>query len=173
MDLIFAVVIFTFTLTIIGIMWLHINNGLSSSYGSAEGISYMQAGAMSDILLSPGSPADWQGAVTATNSLTWKGVFPGIEYAGGGGQISAPKLYALMSMTSSNYTATKPLFGIGGDYYIVITSPGSGIGNITLGRNPQNSNATTILVDRRSAELNGNPVWVDVEVWFNSTTGAG
>ena len=174
MDLIFAVVIFSFTVTVVGVAWLHISNGLSTSYSNTQGAMSMQAGAMSDILLSSGTPANWQGAITATNSLTWRGVSPGLVAAAGQEQISPAKLYALMSMASSNYTATKPLFGIGNDYYIVVTGPpGSGFANVTIGRNPLAANASTILVDRNSAVLNGNPVWVSVMVWSNSTVGAG
>ncbi len=173
MDLIFAVVIFSFTITIVGVVWLHISNGLSTSYGNTPGVMFMQAGAMSDILLSTGAPADWQSVVNANSLATWKGIAPGIETTSGQVQISQPKLYALIAMANSNYTATKPLFGIGNDYYIIITSPGSGIGNITIGRNPLASNASTIFVDRRSATLSGNPVWVDVMIWSNSTSGAG
>ena len=173
MDLIFAVVIFSFTITVLGIIWLHISNGLATSYGNTQGVMYMQAGAMSDVLLSPGAPADWQSAIATTNSLTWTGIAPGIDATAGQPQISLPKLYALMAMASSNYTATKALFGIGNDYYITITSPGSGIGNITIGRNPGTSNASSIFVDRRSAVLSGSPVWVIVMVWSNSTAGAG
>jgi hypothetical protein len=172
MDLIFAVVIFSFTITVVGIIWLHISNGLTASYGNTQGVMYMQAGAMSDVLLSPGTPADWQNVVAATNSLSWTGVAPGIETVAGQPQISLPKLYALMSMAAMNYTASKPLFGIGNDYYIVITSPGPGIGNITIGKNPLAYNASTVFVDRRSATLDGSPVWVIIEVWSGGTPGA-
>ena len=173
LDLIFAVVIFSFTLTVIGVTWLHISNGLSSTYGNTQGVMYTQAGAMSDVLLSAGAPTDWQSVVAATNSMSWTGIAPGLEATSGEPQISQPKLYTLMSMAASNYTATKTLFGIGNDYYIIITSPGSGVANITIGRNPLNSNASSIFVNRRSAILNGNPVWVQVELWSNSTAGAG
>ena len=48
LDLIFAVVIFGFTVTVVGITWLHISNGLSTSYGNVQGILYMQTSSMSD-----------------------------------------------------------------------------------------------------------------------------
>jgi hypothetical protein len=173
LDLIFAVVIFSFTITVVGVTWLHISNGLAASYGNAQGVAYIQASSMSDTLLSAGAPIDWQSAINTTNSLTWRGVTPGIVAVSGQTQISTPKLYAFLSMASANYTATKPLFGLGSDYYIIISSPGQGISNITIGRNPITYNASTISVGRRSASLNGNPVWVTVEVWSNSTSGAG
>jgi hypothetical protein len=173
LDLIFAVVIFSFTITVIGVAWLHISNGLIGSYSNAQGILFMQATAMSDTLLSSGSPAIWQAAVNTTNSLSWAGVVPGIEASPGQPQISPQKLYALMSMAAANYSATRSLFGIGNDYYIVISSPGQGIANITIGRNPLNYNASTIFVNRRSAILYGNPVALQVEVWSNSTATAG
>jgi hypothetical protein len=173
MDLIFAVVIFSFTITILGVAWLHTSNGLSSTYGNSQGLIFIQAGAMSDTLLSAGTPTDWQSAVSTTNSLTWIGISPGIEAVSGQPQISAPKLYALMAMAATNYTATKPLFGIGNDYYIIIGSPGAGVANITIGRNPLASNASTIYINKRSAVLDGNPVWVQVMIWSNSTSGAG
>ncbi len=173
LDLIFAVVIFSFTVTVVGVTWLHISNGLVTSYSNAQGILYMQSSSMADTLLSAGAPANWQTAINTTNSTTWKGVVPGIEATSGQPQISVPKLYALISMASSNYSATRSLFGIGNDYYIIISSPGQGIANITIGRNPLIYNASTIFVNRRSAILYGNPVAVQVEVWSNNTASAG
>jgi hypothetical protein len=173
MDLIFAIVIFSFTITTIGVAWLHISNGISTSYSSGQGLMYIQSSAMVDTLLSQGFPVDWSSTINSTMASSWKGVVPGIENAAGQPQISGPKLYAFMSMASSNYTATKALFGIGSDYYIVISSPGGGIGNITIGHNPLLFNASTILVSRRSAVLAGSPIWVNVEVWTNSSAGAG
>ena len=96
----------------------------------------MQAGAMSDVLAFRRNAGRLAERDNATNSLSWTGLAPGIEAVPGQPQISLPKLYALMSMAAANYTATKSLFGIGNDYYVVITSPGPGIGNITIGRNP-------------------------------------
>lgn len=173
LDLIFAVVIFSFTITVVGVTWLHISNGLAGSYGNAQGVAYIQASSMADVLLSAGSPIDWQSSINAINSTSWIGVAPGIMTSPGGTQISSSKLFALMSMASTNYTATKPLFGLGSDYYVVISSPGQGLSNITLGRNPLVYNASTISVSRRSASLNGNPIWVTIQVWSNSTAGAG
>ncbi|MDE1865399.1 MAG: hypothetical protein KGH94_02035 [Candidatus Micrarchaeota archaeon] len=173
LDLIFAVVIFSFTITVVGVTWLHISNGLTTSYSNSQGILYMQASAMSDTLLSAGSPADWQVAANTINSASWNGLVPGIEKAPGQPQISQAKLYTLMSMVSSNYSATRSLFGVGSDYYIVISGAGPGISNITLGKNPLIYNASTIFVNKRSAVLNGNPVVIQVEVWSNSTATAG
>jgi hypothetical protein len=173
MDLIFAIVIFSFTILVVSITWVHISSGLTSSYGNSQDVMQIQAGTVSDRLLSVGSPSNWQDVITATNSVTWGGIAPGLASAAGQAQISPQKLYALMAMSGSNYPATKPLFGVGSNYYIVITSPGAGIGNITIGRNPLSYNASTIFVDRRSAVLDGNPVWVDVMLWSNSTSSAG
>jgi hypothetical protein len=173
LDLIFAVVVFSFTITIVSVTWLHISNGLSSSYGNSQAVLSLQATSMADVLLSAGTPADWQSAVNTTNSLSWTGIAPGIATAAGQTQISAPKLYALLSMASANYTATKPLFGLGANYYIVVGSPGAGISNITIGRNPVAYNASTVFVSRRAASLYGSPVLVEVEVWSNSTSSAG
>lgn len=173
MDLIFAVVIFSFTLAILGVAWLHISNGLSTTYSNSDTTAYLQASTMSDVLLSTGTPADWQNVVNTANIPTWRGIAPGLEISAGQPEISTAKLYALMSMASYNYTATKSLFGIGNNYYIVITSPGPGLANITIGQNPLAENASTILLSRRAAVLNGNPVWVDVELWSNGTASAG
>jgi hypothetical protein len=173
LDLIFAVVIFSFTVTIVAVAWLHISNGLSSSYGNSQGIIYLQSTAMSDTLLSTGAPADWVSIVNTTNSLSWRGLAPGIITAPGQSQISPAKLYALESMVSTNYTATKPLFGLGNDYYIIIGSPGKGIANITIGHNPSAYNASTIYVNKRSAVLYGSTVPITIMVWSNSTSDAG
>jgi hypothetical protein len=172
LDVIFALVIFSFTVTLLTLTWLSVSNQLAVSYAGSSGLMAMQARSFSDIIMSPGSPADWYEMINTTNKDTWGAVSPGITYPGNG-SISQAKLLALVSMANSNYQATKPEFGLGYDYYIAIHSglQYQNYVNLSIGRNPASNNALTVYVDRESSMINGVPVVVEVMVWSNSTGG--
>ena len=169
-DVIFAIIIFSISLTIIGFAWYNLNSQLSLSYGSASVIEQLQAHSLAQNLLSPGSPSGWQSFVNTTNSLTWAGVSVGLANSTLSTALSPSKIYTLMSMANTNYQATKQELGVGYDYYIVITSKGY---NITIGRNPSKNGALATFVDRRNAFVGTSPAVVEVIVWTNSTLGIG
>lgn len=167
-DVIFAMLIFGVALTVLAYTWYNINNQLSLSYGNGGIIMQMQAQALAQNLVSQGTPASWTGSVNTTNTLTWSNVSVGIGSSQTGTNLSIKKIYTLLSMTQTNYQATKQLLGIGYDYYIIIS--GGGI-NITIGENPITNSALTIYVEKRSAFLQSTPVTVTVELWTNTPLG--
>jgi hypothetical protein len=170
-DVIFAVVIFSFAITVLAFTWFSINNQLSTSYSNVGGIMQTQLQTLSQNLFSQGNPQNWQSAVNVTNSTTWSGISVGLAATQGSYVISPSKLYTFMSMSNYNYKATKQAFGIGYDYYITITSNpniGSGI-NFSIGRSPFNNGALTIYVNKLGATINGVPVVVNMMIWSNVT----
>jgi hypothetical protein len=146
-DVIFAVIIFSFAITILAFTWFNVNSQLSLGYSNGATIMQQELQSMSQSLLAPGVPSSWQGTIDTTNSLTWGGVYVGIAQNQSSVALSPQKVYALLSMSNTNYQATKQVLGVGYNYYITIKSSptiGSGI-NISMGSNPFNKAALTIL----------------------------
>jgi hypothetical protein len=169
-DVIFAIVIFSFAITILAFTWFNINNQLSIGYGNGSGIMQLQLQTLTQSLLSPGTPSNWQSTVNTTNPATWSGVSIGLTSAQGGYMLSPSKVYTFASMSNENYQATKQALGIGFDYYITIksnTNVGSGI-NMSIGSSPFKG-ALTVYVDKTNAIMNGAPVTVEVILWTNTT----
>ena len=161
-DIIFAVIIFSFAITILAFAWYNISNQLSFAYGNGAAIAQLQDSALSQRLMTAGSPAGWQGGIIAANSLTWGNVSVGLAAQPLSSNLSTGKIYALVAMSNANYQASKQLLGIGYDYYIVIK--GSGL-NITIGQNPATGGAVSVYVQNRNAFINGAPVTVQAIVW--------
>ncbi|MGC8495855.1 MAG: hypothetical protein ACP5MX_01450 [Candidatus Micrarchaeia archaeon] len=171
-DVIFAVVIFSIAITILAFTWYNINNQLALAYGDSATIMQLQAESLADTLMSQGNPPNWYSIINTTNVNTWNDTSVGIGEGNGNG-ISSARLYALMSMASNNYQATKQALGIGFDYYIRINSTensGANI-NIGIGSNPATGHALTVYVEKRSSILDGTPVQVTIDLWTNTSLG--
>lgn len=166
-DIIFAVIVFTVTLTVISFVWFDITNQLSLSYGGSSTIMQIQAQTLAYSISYPGNPSYWNGVINTTNASTWSNIGVGLESSGGSG-ISMKKVYALQSMSEYNYQATKQLLGIGYDYYIQIYNKNI---NIDIGRSPIGQNPYTVYVIKRSANIEGEPVTVVVMLWSGTSFG--
>lgn len=166
-DVIFAIVIFSVAITILGFAWYNINNQFSFSYGGGATVGLIQDEAMAQELMSPGSPSNWQSAVNTTNTLTWTNVSAGLASGAGGANLSMGKVYTLAAMASYNYQASKQLFGVGFDYFIIIKGNSM---NLTIGSNPATSVISSEYVQSRSAFIDGQPVMIKVILW---TSGLG
>jgi hypothetical protein len=171
-DVIFAVIIFSFAITILAFTWFNISNQLSISSGNGTGIMQLQLQSLVQNLLTPGVPSNWQSTINTTNPSTWSSVSIGLASAQGSYLLSSNKVYALMSIANGkNYQMTKQMLGVGFDYYITIKSNsdlGSGI-DINIGRNPSDNGALTVYVDKAYANMNGIPVTIQVALWTNTT----
>jgi hypothetical protein len=170
-DVIFAIVIFSFAITILAFTWFNISNQLALNYGNGPGIMQLQIQSVEQNLLSPGIPNNWQSTINTTNPSTWSGVLVGLATTPGSSTLSSGKLYSFMSVAFYNYSATKQMLGTGFDYYITIRSisnVGSGI-NINIGKNPATNGALTEYVEKNYANLNGVPVIVQTILWTNTT----
>lgn len=170
-DVIFAIVIFSFAITVLAFTWFNINNQLSLSYGNGTGILQLQLQSLTQNIFSPGIPNNWQSIVNTTNTSTWRGFAIGLTSAQGSYSLSPNKVYTLISMSNRNYQASKQVLGVGFDYYITIKSNsniGSGV-NMTIGKSPFNSGALTVYVSKVSATMNGAPVMVQLMLWTNTT----
>ena len=178
--MIFAIIIFSFAITVLAFTWFNINNQLSINYGNGDAIMQLQLQNLNQNLFYVGNPVVpvWLNSVQAGNSTSWQNVTIGLAPSFRQGRsnkaitvIDPNKLYAFMSMAGYNYPATKQSLGIGFDYYITIqstSSVGSGI-NMSIGRNPASYGALTVDVSKRYALLSNIPVVVTTMIWTNST----
>ena len=166
-DVLFALIIFSAAMTILAVAWLDLSSGLAITTGGVSYIMQLQAQAVAQNLMSPGSPGNWPSLINPTAQSTWSGVGAGLTSSLGSASLSSAKIYALQSMANYNYTAAGPEIGTTYNYYIMIT--GSAV-NITIGRNPTTSNSVTTFIAKRSALLNGVSAQVVVYIWSGSVS---
>ena len=169
-DLIFSVVIFSFAITTLAYTWFNVNNQLASAYSGTSMMLQLQTQILSQDLMSPGTPGNWQSAVNTLNTANWGGVSIGLASSPSNSSISAGKLYTLISMANYNYMASKQPLGVAFDYYITImgTPNTANTVSISIGRNPSTNGALAVYAQKMSATLNGVPVIVTVNVWTNT-----
>lgn len=168
-DIIFAMVIFVFTVLILSYVWYNISNQISSASGFGITSIQTQLQSLNTRILNPGTPVNWESQINTTNTITWNNVSVGL----GTGQtnvISYPKIAALEGMSNYNYQSTKAVLGIGYDYYIIISNQNL---NITIGKNPQEGNAMSIQIATKNVFINGVPANMRIELWTNTTFGIG
>ena len=163
-DVIFAIVIFTVSLTILAYTWFNINSELALAYGNGGTIMELQAQTLAHTLLSTGYPSNWQSLVNTTNTATWNGTSVGLVNNPGSTAIAQNKLYAFMAMENYSYEATKQELGIGYAYFIVIS--GRNV-NVTIGHNPSKYGALTTFVTKEAGTLGNQPVNIQIDVWTN------
>ncbi|MDE1870796.1 MAG: hypothetical protein KGI06_00975 [Candidatus Micrarchaeota archaeon] len=169
-DVIFAMIIFSFAITVLAYTWFNLSSELAIGYGNGSGIMQLQLKSLSRSLLSEGYPGNWQSIENSTDSATWAGLSVGLANADGSYSLSPDKVYALASMSNSNYEATKEALGTGFDYYIRISGDPQASGmNISIGRNPLGGAPLTEYVSREYATMSGAPVSVTIILWTNTT----
>ena len=169
-DVIFAMKIFSSALLIITFVWISVSNQFSLAYGLGLQTMQTQLQSLQNRILTSGTPANWNANVDVGNTLTWNNIAIGLG-TGAGSTLSLNKVLTLMSMTGysvANYQATKPLLGIGYDYYIVINGTNT---TMAMGLSPYSRNPYAIQVARQSAVLNGMPVRMQIIVWTNKSFG--
>jgi hypothetical protein len=167
-DIIFAIVIFAVALTILTYTWYGINSQLALTYGNGATLMQLQAQTLVQTLTSTGYPASWTGMINTTDPSTWTGLSIGLANSSGGADLSANKIYTFMSMSNTDYAATKPLLGLAFDYYINIEGQSF---NISVGSSPYSGKALTTYVERRGVFVNGQPAKLVVEVWTGQPIG--
>lgn len=171
-DVIFAVVIFGTALVLLTFVWTSISNQYSLSYGLGAANLQAQLQSLQNRILGPGTPSNWNSVLNVSNTMTWSNTSIGLG-TGAGTALSPGKVMTFMAMSdySSNsvyYQDTKPLLGVGYEYYIVIYGNNM---TIPLGVPPYSNRATASQVAMQSATLNGAPVRVQITVWTNKTFG--
>jgi hypothetical protein len=171
-DAIFAMVIFGTALVLLTFVLTGISSQFSLAYGLGVENIQAQLQSLQSTILTQGTPPNWNSFVSITNLTTWLNVSIGLG-TGNGTALSLNKIMTLMAMSNYNYTtyqATKPLLGIGYDYYIVIYYNNA---TIALGLAPYKYKPTALQVAGQSAVLNGVPVRMQIIVWTNKTFGVG
>lgn len=172
--MIFAMIIFSFAITILAFTWFNITNQLAISSGSNSGLMQVQLQDLSQNLFSTGYIQAWNSNIKLTQPNTWSIYEIGLTDSQGSTILDPNKLYTLISMANYDYPATKEPLGISYDYYITVTSisgEGSGI-NVSIGKNPSIYGALTVDVNKQDGILDNVPVIVTEEIWTNTTSAA-
>lgn len=172
-DVIFAIVIFVIAIALLVQAWRSVTNEFSISSSNPVLNMQTQLKALASLLLSQGTPPNWNTIINVSNSSTWQNTQTGYSIGLGAGNssiISAPKLMSFIAISNTNYQGTKPLLGIGYDYFITIK--GSGM-YFAIGKNPQNLGATAVQVTNLPVLVNGNAAQMQIILWTNRTFGIG
>lgn len=173
-DAIFAIVIFTFAVSLMAFVWYTINSQVAISTGTSIQSMQLQLETLSEKILSPGYPLNWYAVADTSNSLTWANMTVGLG-DGVSGQLSQGKVTALASMAGGNYPSTKSLLGVSFDYYILISTTTYNLG---IGKKPQPQsgsalNGVTQQVTNKAVTINGQPANMQIYIWTNSSFGIG
>ena len=169
-DGIFAMVIFVTAIVLLILVWNNLSGQFSLAYGFGVVTMQAQLQSLQNRIVTQGTPANWNSFVNVSKPSTWSNISIGLG-AGSGASLSTSKIMTFMAMSDCNtitYQATKPLLGVGYDYYITISG-----GNTTLafGVPPYSYRATSIQVARQSVVVNGVPATMQIIVWTNKTFG--
>ncbi|MDE1827795.1 MAG: hypothetical protein KGH65_01400 [Candidatus Micrarchaeota archaeon] len=173
-DAIFAIVIFTFAVSLLAFIWYTVNSQLSIGSGNSVQSMQLQLEGVSEKILGSGYPQNWYSNVDTSNTLTWANISVGLGN-GVSGAISISKLATFASMANGNYLYTKPLLGVGYDYYIVISTANY---HMTIGKKPAAQigsalNGVTLQSTSKSVTINGQPGNMQIFIWTNSSFGIG
>lgn len=173
-DAIFAIVIFTFAVSLLAFIWYTINSQISVASGTNYENMQLQLESLSERILGTGYPVGWYSKIDASNGQTWSNISIGIG-TGIPGQISSAKLATFASMANGNYLATKQLVGVSFDYYIVISSANYhlAIGKVPIRLSGGSLPGVTQQVTTKSVTVNGQPATMQLYVWTNSSFGIG
>ena len=171
-DVIFAMVIFGVSLTLITYVWYNISNQYAIASGLGVASMQAQMRGMQESMLLPGAPSNWNSVLNVSNTLSWRNISVGLG-TGGGSAISNSKVQSLFAFSSYNamtYQATKSLLGVGYDYYIRISARNV---SMVMGRNPIAYNAVTVQVSDMPVLIDGRLADLHMELWTNTTFGVG
>lgn len=167
-DLVFAIIIFSVSITILAFTWFNINSQLALSYGNGTLLMQIQEQRLMQSIITTGSPSNWENEINDTNPSTWSNISVGLASSPSSTTLSGGKVYALMAMADNggfaNYQATKQLLGIGYEYYITISDPAY---TLSIGENPSIYNSLTSYTGSESVFLGGSPAILKVVVWTN------
>lgn len=170
-DLVFAIIIFTAAMLLLSLVWLSVNNQFSITYGYGIGNMQSQLSSLMQRLQTPGSPANWNTAISENDISTWPNTGIGLAH-GNAGIISQQKLMAAVAMANTNYQQSKQALGVGYDYYITVSVPH--VYNVSFGLNPKGMNPTALQVASVPVMLdNGEAATMRAIIWTNTSFGVG
>ncbi|MCL5239011.1 MAG: hypothetical protein M1286_00860 [Candidatus Marsarchaeota archaeon] len=168
-DVIFAMIIFGSALIILTFVWVNVSSQYNLVYSFGLQTMQAQLQSLQGRIIGTGYPSDWNSVANITNTGTWNNISIGL--GNGNGMLSQSKIMTLMAMTNygpSEYQATKPLLGVGYDWYISINYSNV---SLTMGLYPYTRNPYAVQVARQSDVLNGVPVKMQIILWTNKSFG--
>ena len=156
---------------LLSLVWLSVNNQFSITYGYGIVVMQSQLGSLMQRLQGPGSPSNWNSAISVNDVSTWGNISIGLASVNGR-DISQQKLLAAVAMSATNYQESKQALGVGYDYYITVYSPYEY--NVSFGLNPAGMNPTAVQVASVPVTLNnGETATMRAIIWTNTSFGVG
>jgi hypothetical protein len=156
-EIILALSLFLVAMLVFVLAW----NYISFSYSSEQADRQMQSsliGVSDSLVLSPGSPADWEYSSGANASS--------FGLASSRNVLSAAKLSALQSLNATDYDNVRERMGAGKfDLYVEASNPGGPV-LYNFGHPADlSSSSVSAVVSQRLATLGGSVVVLKVELW--------
>lgn len=162
-DAIIAAVIFVASISLLTTYWF----GVRSVMDARSNDMFAEALRVSDSLLTPGNPVDW-------NKLSDSNIATDAEQIGftsgyRDNILNKSKVDRLRSYVGPNYMTGKDLLHITDDYYITIINADGAIG-YKMGNDPLVYGAKNVANAQRAAVLDGKLVTLRIQLWNNRTT---
>ena len=167
-DIVFAMVIFVSTISILALAWSSVSGQFSVTYQNNVGVMQEQLQTLSSTLLTSGAPYAWSSIVNVTNVSTWNNVSIGLANQSNAGTLSQDKIMTFVAMSNYDYPYTKSLLGVGYDYYITISN---GNFRIAMGRNPALYNSTAVQLVNVPVLIGSQSAQMQIELWTNTSFG--
>ncbi|MCL5428143.1 MAG: hypothetical protein M1321_03095 [Candidatus Marsarchaeota archaeon] len=165
-DIMFAIVVFAVSMTILTYVWLTLSSQFSDSYTNGINLMQAQLQELSSGLMLAGSPSNWNSLVNLSGTGAWANLSVG--FGGQNGALSYRKILAFYAMSNSDYQESKVPLGVSYDYYILVNGTGY---SIAIGRNPSSGNAYAVQTVTEPVMINDQPATLTIDLWTNTTFG--
>jgi nitrogen fixation-related uncharacterized protein len=179
-DLIVASIIFVIALSILAFFWWSVRTNLAEDKEAIVRESLK----VSDVLMSPGIPENWNDLVNLSDSTTWSQVEQiGLAQSWDNHSLSVDKVYKLINMSSANYSYVQNRLRSNYNFYMEFkfrnTSNNNGEQPLLMNNSPifagidkvynNDSTVKALARDDRIAVYNNSIVIMRLYLWSDST----
>lgn len=115
-DLIVGSLLFVLAMAILAFFWWSVQTNMAENKDAIIRDSIK----VTDVLMSPGIPPNWDQLVNLSNQTTWSSVQQiGLADSWGNSSLSINKIYALYNMSVTNYSYSQSLIRSNYNYYLL------------------------------------------------------
>jgi hypothetical protein len=178
-DLIIASIIFVLAMAVLSFFWWSIRTNMSENKAAIVRESLT----ISDVLMSPGIPENWNVGVDPNDPSTWSNVQQlGLAKSWDNKSLSVDKVYKMTIMSALNYSFVQNEIRSHYNFYVNVTFRNTSNGNleqpvllngtttpITMGNMYNLITVKTIAMDDRIAVYNNSIVIIRLYLWSDST----
>lgn len=180
-DLVSGSVLFVIAMAILAFFWWSVRTNISEDKEAIIRESFK----VSDVLMSPGVPENWNTLVNSSDQSTWSNVQQiGLAQSWTNSSLSIDKVYKLVNMSSINYSLVQNKLRSPYNFYLQFKFRNTSNNNleqpvlmnataIMAGSNPLNPSVSAtvkaIARDDRVAVYNNSIIIIRLYLWSNST----